>query len=93
MITYRSPKNLSEEDLNEALGRKPNKESQHSFNEWLRLTDSKEVLKAILASGLPWRPAVQLICLGLQAGFDLHAAIGDCGPAALYVPSEAQKEA
>jgi len=84
-VPFRSPKNLTEEMLNEVLTREANDVSRTANVQWLELKDSKELLKAILLSGLPWRNALSLFLLAMQAGFDLHAKYGDSGNAELYV--------
>ena len=93
-IKFKAPINLDEHDLNKAMQRPAAGEASYCMKEWTRITDAKEVYKLVMDSlRKPVTPeAIRgVLIIGLMLGFDLHAAFGDSGEAALYMEAEEKK--
>jgi hypothetical protein len=94
-IVYRSPKNITEDDMNEAIKRQGKYESMHCTKEWTRIMDSKEAYKLILgfmSNPVSFERLLSLFAAGALIGFDLHAARADAGPASMYSVEEEMAE-
>jgi len=94
---YRSPKNLTEEMINDVLTDFPDEkflESKHISRAWADHFDDKEIHKLVLRVMMDMtqhgqtQPLYSLITFCMQCGFDLHAAYGDAGPAHAYIEEE-----
>jgi hypothetical protein len=94
-IKFRSPKNITEDDINEAMLRQSKYESMHCSKEWSRITDAKEVYKLVigfLSGPITFYSLRTLFTMGVLIGFDLHAARADAGPASMYAMEEERAE-
>jgi len=91
-ISFRSPRNITEADINDAMNRVNKYEFSHCLREFSRATDAKEVYKFIFGTmsqgAMTFERLRHVMIVAMHIGFDVHAARADSGPASIYAQEE-----